>query len=81
MGQPSDPFADFIGKQRRLLLILHGKDEVRIVEAVERLYTTDSPENREALKAVVKRANRNLAEKNLNREIKVRGDYIKLKPV
>jgi hypothetical protein len=82
-GEPPavDPFPDFIGKQRRLLLLLNGKENVRIVEAVEKLYGKDSPKNREALKAVVKRANRNLAAKTLNREIRVRGDYISLKPI
>jgi hypothetical protein len=82
-GEPPavDPFPDFIGKQRRLLLLLNGKENVRIVEAVKNLYGKDSPENREALKAVVKRANRNLAAKTLNREIRVRGDYLSLKPI
>jgi hypothetical protein len=78
---PGDLFAHFSTMQRRLLLLLDGKGMVPIVEVVRKLYGEDSTENREALKALVTRANRKVTERSLGLEIRKHGQYFSLNPV
>ena len=80
---PTDPFADFSSHQRTLLVTLWRNGKVLISAVLKRLYRSDSGDKLEALLGVIKRTNKNLAEKEMKSRYEVRrkGDFLELREV
>ena len=80
---PTDPFPEFIRHQRTLLLILWRKDKVRIKAVLTAIYKSDSDDNLEALKQIIKRTNRKLTMTEMQQryEVRRRGEFLELREV
>jgi hypothetical protein len=83
-GEPEEafPFDHFSGaKMRPLLRALWGKGKVAIAKVTRSVYDGDSPESRDALKALQNRTNAKLAVENSNYQVKRSGAILELVPL